>query len=64
MEHEYPLEKEVAEVLKADDTLNRLYVNPQANDQRFSVYRLLQKPAFRAVAAFPQELPAGCGLGA
>jgi len=29
MEHEYPLEKEVADVLKADDTLNRVYVNWQ-----------------------------------
>jgi EpsI family protein len=29
VEREFPLEKEVAEVLKADDTLNRLYVNPQ-----------------------------------
>jgi EpsI family protein len=29
VEHDYPLEKEVQEVLKADDTLNRLYLNPQ-----------------------------------
>ncbi len=29
MQHEYPLEKEVQDVLKADDTLNRVYVNPQ-----------------------------------
>src|SRR4051812_5181970 len=27
MDREYPLEQEVQDVLKADDTLNRLYVN-------------------------------------
>jgi EpsI family protein len=28
VEREFPLEKEVAEVLKADDTVNRIYVSP------------------------------------
>src|SRR5579885_2476640 len=26
--HDYPLEKEVQDILRADDTLNRLYVDP------------------------------------
>src|SRR5438067_9446427 len=30
VEHEYPIEEEVQSVLKADDTLNRVYVNPAA----------------------------------
>ena len=30
VEHEYPIEDEVEKVLKADDTLNRVYVNPAA----------------------------------
>jgi EpsI family protein len=30
-EREYPLEQEVLDVLKADDTLNRAYVSPQRN---------------------------------
>jgi EpsI family protein len=29
MEREYPLEKEVQDVLRADDTLNRVYVSPR-----------------------------------
>jgi EpsI family protein len=31
MAREYPMEKEVQEVLKADDTLNRVYLNPERN---------------------------------
>lgn len=30
MEHDYPIEEEVQKVLKADDTLNRVYVSPEA----------------------------------
>jgi EpsI family protein len=32
MEHEYPIEKEVQDVLRADDTLNRVYVNSRQTD--------------------------------
>jgi EpsI family protein len=31
VEREFPLEKEVQDVLRADDTLNRFYVNPSRN---------------------------------
>jgi len=31
MQHEYPLEKEQQEVLKADDSLNRVYLSPERN---------------------------------
>jgi len=45
VEHEYPLEKEVAAVLKADDTLNRVYVNAQrtANASLFIAFFKTQR---------------------
>ena len=32
IDREFPIEKEVQDVLRADDTLNRVYVNPQRTD--------------------------------
>ena len=57
-----PIEKEIQDILKADDTLNRMYVDPSAGTEAYPVHRVLQNAAHRPVAAFAQELPAGCGL--
>ena len=44
------IEQETLDILKADDTLNRVYVNPQRTSRSLPVHRVLQDPAFRADA--------------
>ena len=51
------IEQETLDVLKADDTLNRVYINPSAQREHLSVYRLFQDAAVRAGATFAEELP-------
>ena len=53
------IEQETLDVLKADDTLNRIYINPGAQRQHLLVCRVFQDAALRTVSAFAEELPAG-----
>ena len=53
------IEQETLDVLKADDTLNRVYINPARNASTLPVYRVFQDAALRTVSAFAEELPAG-----
>jgi len=58
-----PIEQEVQDVLRADDTLNRVYVNSSQTDYAFFVYRVLQDAAVWPGAALSEELSAWFGLG-
>src|SRR3569623_1409292 len=43
MEHEYPIEKEVSEVLRADDTLNRVYRRADRSESMFIAFFKTQR---------------------
>ena len=53
------IEQETLDILKADDTLNRIYVNPGAQRQHLPLYRVFQDATLRTVSALAEELPAG-----
>ena len=53
------IEQETLDVLKADDTLNRVYINPARNASTYLFIAFFKTQRVRAVAAFAEELPAG-----
>lgn len=58
---EYPLEKEVEDVLKADDTLNRLYVNPAKNAEAFLFIAFFKTQRFGQSPHSPKNCLPGAG---
>jgi EpsI family protein len=61
LEREYPLEKEVQDVLKADDTLNRLYVNSQRSDAAFLFVAFFKTQRFGQAPHSPKNCLPGSG---
>jgi EpsI family protein len=61
MERDVPMEKEVQDVLKADDTLNRVYVNPSRTDYAFLFVAYFKTQRYGQAPHSPKNCLPGSG---
>ena len=58
---EYPVEKEVQDVLRADDTLNRVYLNPGGDNEAFLFIALFKTQRYGQSPHSPKNCLPGSG---
>ena len=61
MERDVPIEKEVQDILKADDTLNRVYVNPSGTDFAFLFIAYFKTQRYGQAPHSPKNCLPGSG---